>query len=30
MFYAVSVVFNDELSVEQADQAFDNAYAMGI
>ena len=30
MFYAVSVVFNDELSVEQADQAFDNAYAMGF
>ena len=30
MFYAVSVVFNDELSVEQADQAFDDAYAMGF
>ena len=30
MLYAVSAVFNDEPSVEQADQAFDNAYAMGF
>ncbi len=30
MLYAVSAVFNDEPSIEQADQAFDNAYEMGF
>ena len=30
MLYLVTAVFNDEPSVEQADRAFDNAYAMGF
>ena len=30
MIYVVSAVFNDKPSTKQADEAFDNAYAMGV